>query len=69
MIYLPKCIQNIIYEYDPTYKLFVWQKNMEYIRDSCIHCDCEFVSFIHIIKYKKQLHQYTCPNCYMDWYV
>lgn len=69
MTNLPTYIQIIIYEYDPTYKLFIWQKLMKYIKNGGIQCDCGSVSFIHHINYKKQIYQYMCPNCDLDWYV
>ena len=68
MVYLPNYIKNIIYEYDPTFKLFIWDKIINDIKNSSIHCDCGFIAFIDIIKYKNYI-KYICPNCKLDWYV
>ena len=68
MIYLPNYINNIIYDYDPTFKLFIWKKIMNDIITSPVHCDCNSIIFMNIIKYKKYI-KYICPYCFLDWYV
>ncbi len=68
MCLIPSDIKTIIYEYDPTYKFFIWEKIGLYIKNYSIHCECGFIAFPNVIKYKNYI-KYICPNCYLDWYV